>query len=175
MTPGCISTSAKVLESLDETTDPCDNFYEFACGKFLKNTVIPDDKTSIMSFVTVHDKVTDQLRTILNEETFLDEPKSIRIAKDFNKACLNQQIIEERGVQPLIDVIENYGGWPVVKGHDWQENEWEWFNTQNQIVKDGLEDSLLFVFTVSTNQKNSTARVMDVSRNFNENYYASLN
>lgn len=30
-TPGCIKAAVKVMDSLDESVDPCDNFYEFAC------------------------------------------------------------------------------------------------------------------------------------------------
>ena len=35
-----------VLENMDRAADPCENFYEFACGGFEKRVVIPDDKSS---------------------------------------------------------------------------------------------------------------------------------
>jgi hypothetical protein len=31
-----------LLESIDETVDPCENFFQFACGTWIKNAKIPD-------------------------------------------------------------------------------------------------------------------------------------
>ena len=33
-----------LLESIDETVDPCENFYEFTCGTWIKNIKIPEDR-----------------------------------------------------------------------------------------------------------------------------------
>lgn len=41
MTKGCVKASALILDLIDENVNPCENFYEFACGKFLRNTLIP--------------------------------------------------------------------------------------------------------------------------------------
>jgi len=32
-----------LLESIDESIEPCENFFKFACGTWLKNNRIPDD------------------------------------------------------------------------------------------------------------------------------------
>lgn len=97
MTKGCVKTSALILDLIDENINPCDNFYEFACGKFIRNTFIPDDKIAMMSFVHVQDKVLGQLRLILNERSSANESKPFTLAKTFNTACMDQETLERRG------------------------------------------------------------------------------
>ena len=45
-TPGCVVAASKLIKSMDQTADPCTDFYQFACGRFLSETVIPDHQTS---------------------------------------------------------------------------------------------------------------------------------
>lgn len=163
VTHGCVNAAATVLESIDETVDPCDNFYEFACGTYIKNTFIPDDRVTIDSFSVVRDKVQEQLRVIINEEEQPNESKPFLLAKRLNKACLNKTIIEERGIKPLADMLESYGGWPLVKGDLWSEDTFDWLEMIKKFRQSGLETSIIFTFTVTTNLKNSTERVLDVS------------
>lgn len=42
-----------LLESIDKNVQPCENFYQFACGTWLKNNRIPDDG-QLMSFVEIY-------------------------------------------------------------------------------------------------------------------------
>lgn len=98
MTKGCVKASALVLDLIDENVDPCENFYEFACGKFIRNTFIPDDKIAMMSFVHVQDKVLDQLRLILNEKSQQNESKPFTLAKTFNAACMDLETLEREGL-----------------------------------------------------------------------------
>ena len=52
-----------LLESIDETVKPCENFFEFACGTWLKNNRIPDDgKTKGTEWISSEERLFFQLR-----------------------------------------------------------------------------------------------------------------
>lgn len=160
---GCIRAASKVMDNLDESINPCDNFYEFACGSYIKNTPIPSDKINVDSFSIVREIVQEQLKTILNEPVLPNESKPFRLAKYFNQACLNQAINEERGHKPLADLLEAHGGWPVVKGDSWSEESFDWVEMLKKFRSVGLDTSIVFAFGVSTDLKNSSKRGLAVS------------
>ena len=41
-----MKTANELLKQMDKSVDPCEDFYLYACGNFIKNTKIPDDKSS---------------------------------------------------------------------------------------------------------------------------------
>ena len=61
-TKGCIQTAADLLDKLDQTANPCDDFYQFACGGYVEKTIIPDDRTRTSMFSAVGDKLNEQVR-----------------------------------------------------------------------------------------------------------------
>lgn len=156
-------SSSKIIEYLDENVDPCYNFYEFACGSFIRNTKIPADKVSVDLSSTVDDLVRGQLREIINEPPQRGESKPFRLAKYLNAACLNQSIIEHRGIKPLADILESFGGWPVVKGDLWMNDSFDWVEVVKKFRRMGLETSVFFALSVVSDLKNSSKRVLDVS------------
>ncbi|KAI6181987.1 Phosphate-regulating neutral endopeptidase [Aphelenchoides fujianensis] len=50
MTPGCIHTASLILNSMGTDVDPCTDFYQYACGNWIKQHPIPDDAPSVSNF-----------------------------------------------------------------------------------------------------------------------------
>ena len=62
--------SKSVKESMDDSVDPCNDFYTFACGGFNSKAVIPDHKSSNSTFSVIDDKMKEQVR--INSQNFED-------------------------------------------------------------------------------------------------------
>ena len=41
LTVGCSDLLTNIVTGLDQTVDPCDDFYQFSCGNWISNTEIP--------------------------------------------------------------------------------------------------------------------------------------
>lgn len=165
-TPGCAVAASKIMSYIDESLDPCENFYNFACGNYLKNTEVPEDKVTVDAFSNVRDLVQEQLRIILNEPPQPDDSKPFLLAKNFHASCLNQTIIEERGIKPLADILEVFGGWPVLKGYLWSDGAFDWVETIKKFRRMGFDTYVIFAFNAETNLKNSSERILVVSRKY---------
>jgi len=90
-------------DSLDRTADPCEDFYQFACGGYIAKTEIPADKPIAMrSFVAINDRNLEYEKTIL--ETAATKPGDDAILKQlgaFYSSCMNEPAIEKAGITPI--------------------------------------------------------------------------
>lgn len=81
-------------------------------------------------------------------------------------------LIEERGLKPLQDIHESMGGWPVVRGDNWDEKSWSWQKSVQDFRKRGYSTDYIFDFSVGSDLKNSTRRIIDVNqRKMVQNYF----
>ncbi|KAH9628009.1 hypothetical protein HF086_017984 [Spodoptera exigua] len=162
--PGCIHTASKLLLNMDEKVDPCDDFYDFACGSFVKNTRIPDDKTSVNTFSLITDQLQEQIRALLDEPIVENEPRPFVLAKTLYQACMNRTAIESRGVQPLLDMLKRLGGWPVLDGNNWDEKSFTWEKSVYNFRSAGYSVDYFLDFSISVDVKNSTKRIIDLDQ-----------
>ncbi|XP_046397833.1 neprilysin-2-like isoform X2 [Ischnura elegans] len=162
LTKGCIKAAAKIIENMDTSVAPCDDFYSYACGGFERKSSIPEDKSSLNAFNVIHDQLQEQLRRIAEEPDQPNDLRAFRMAKDLYRACMNKTLIEERGLEPLKNVLKNLGGWPVLEGDSWDEGSFTWLQSVYKFRKNGYSVDYFLDFSVTIDLKNSSFRTIDL-------------
>jgi len=163
-TKGCIQTAADLLDKLDETANPCDDFYQFACGSFIEETVIPDDRTRTSMFSILGDKLDVQVRGLLEGEIKPNDPKPFQMAKSVFQSCMDKETIEANGLEPLKLILKKMGGWPLLEGPAWNEEGYKWYEMTYKFRENGYSVDYLVDFSVTTDLKNSSWRILDLDQ-----------
>src|SRR5579872_3388177 len=91
------------IANLDKTVDPCEDFYEFACGNWRKKNPIPNDQTRWGRFNQLAEVNRDVLHDIL-EKAKVKTPTRTKIETevgDFYGACMDEATIAKKGIEPL--------------------------------------------------------------------------
>jgi endothelin-converting enzyme/putative endopeptidase len=100
------------LTAIDKSVDPCQDFYHYACGTWLKNNPIPPDQSSWGRFNELHERNQMILRDILEKQS-VDNPGRDRVNQkigDYYYSCMDEAAIEAKGtapVKPYIDQIDS--------------------------------------------------------------------
>ena len=85
------------LASLDRATDPCVDFYQFACGGWVASHPLQPDQRSFGRVMELQERNFDLLRRILHTRGTGDRAK----ASDYYTACTDERTIEAKGLAPL--------------------------------------------------------------------------
>lgn len=161
----CKRESANFRSQMDEQIDPCENFYDFACGTFIKTAKIAKDKPLNISMFQMMDKLKEQVNLSLLEKSQPNELHAFKLAKDFLNTCMDTETLNAAGIEPMVKFLDKYGGWPVTKGaNEWNENDWDWLKVKQKTYGDGFLGDLILAFQISPDEKNSSKQGIFVSK-----------
>ena len=66
----------------------------------------------------------------------------------------------------MLEILDEFGGWPVIVGDSWDESNFLWFEMIYKLRRMGFSSDLFIDFSVTTDLKNSTLRTIDVAKYF---------
>ena len=66
-TEACIKSAAMILKNMDQSIDPCEDFYAFTCGRFVEETQLFDDQVSVTN-QRPHNLLYEKARHLMEQE-----------------------------------------------------------------------------------------------------------
>lgn len=91
------------IANIDKAIDPCVDFYQYACGKWMQNNPIPPDQPSWLSFLEIQEHNQLVLRKILEKARANDPKRSAIMQKigDYYDSCMDEEAANRKGYHPL--------------------------------------------------------------------------
>ncbi|KAK4820146.1 hypothetical protein QYF61_020521 [Mycteria americana] len=144
--------------NMDATIDPCQDFYSFACGGWLRRHGIPEDKLVYGTIGAIAEQNEAKLQALLSRPVRRRAPASAeRKVKEFFRSCLDRAEIDRLGPRPMLEVIGECGGWDAPPGRG-DLNELL-YKTQGV-----YSAAVLFSLTVSLDERNTSRYVIRIDQ-----------
>uniref|UniRef100_A0A674A2Q0 Endothelin-converting enzyme 1 n=1 Tax=Salmo trutta TaxID=8032 RepID=A0A674A2Q0_SALTR len=159
LTEPCITVASAVMGALDHSVDPCHDFYNFACGGWVRNNPLPEGKSRWGPFSNLWERNMAVMKHLLENTTVKGLSKAEEKAQRYYKACMNETKIEELGAQPLQELINQTGGWALTGS--WDKNN---FQEVLRTVSANYRCSPFFTVFVSTDSKSSNSNIIQVDQ-----------
>ncbi|NXM46070.1 NEP protein, partial [Gymnorhina tibicen] len=163
-TPDCIKSAARILENMDPSARPCEDFYQYACGGWLKRNVIPETSSRYSNFDILRDELEVVLKDVLDTPSTNDIP-AVQKAKTLYRSCINETAIDSRGGRPLISLLPSVSEWPVATTN-WDASYGTAWTAETAIAQlnSRYGKKVLINFFVGTDDKNSTAHIIHIDQ-----------
>lgn len=111
-----VVTAANLIQNMNRSANPCEDFWEYSCGGWIDRVEIPQGAESIGVDSFLDARIRNDIRTILESDVKRNSARSAeRKFKDLFKTCMNVDAIENLGSKPILDIVDHFGGWAFLR------------------------------------------------------------
>ncbi|KAK4877932.1 hypothetical protein RN001_010438 [Aquatica leii] len=163
LTKDCIEIASSILQAMDTTVDPCDDFYSYACNGWIKANPIPEGKSNWGTFMKLEQENQLIVKHILEKPIENLKSKAEQKAKLYYESCLDvNETIEALGAKPMINLMNKIGGWNVTN-NNFSISSWSLQNVL-QLIQNKYNIGALFSYVVGEDDRNSSRHVIQIDQ-----------
>lgn len=161
----CHVISQRISDGVDTSVDPCDDFYEFSCGNWMKRNPIPDERSWWSPWSISRIQLKKQVKKLLDEDydgNNIEILPSVKKAIDLYKGCLDLDARERTGLVPLKQILDKIGGWPLVD-RQWSPENYSWASAYTYL-RGRLGLNYIINMYVDVDSKKTSRRIIYLDR-----------
>ncbi|GBN57630.1 Neprilysin-1, partial [Araneus ventricosus] len=151
---------ARLLHSMDLNEDPCDDFYSFVCGNWIKNTFLVGDISS--QFTQLNSIIYLRIKEVL-ETSHGGLTEHENRTQRFYKSCMDIGSRDETGSNVLLKELQKFGGWPLIE-KNWDSTNFNWSNLMADFYENGYPIDMLLSIGVDMDIKNTSTSLISVNQ-----------
>ena len=162
LTEMCLRSAAHVVGARNDSIKPCDNFYQYACGRYPRMSPLDPETSSKTVFSNLYWENEEKLKKIIEAPIVRSQEFSTeRKLKHYFQSCTDLYLKERARGSPIISkIFPNIGGWYVLG--NWDNTSWDFKAAFNKVSID-YWTAAFFTFRVATDWLDYTKRVIEVT------------
>ncbi|PAV63334.1 hypothetical protein WR25_25456 isoform B [Diploscapter pachys] len=110
----CVLTASQILSKMDESIAPCEDFYHFACGNWIKSSVnLNYDMWNALyeTSIGAHNTLVDAILKVIKNESRIQLNKGEMAAVELFKQCTDMEKLSSIGLSTWLQFADDLGGW----------------------------------------------------------------
>ncbi|XP_066593434.1 membrane metallo-endopeptidase-like 1 isoform X2 [Prorops nasuta] len=132
----CKELGKFILSNMNRSVNPCDDFYEYACGNWVNSNPIPPWAIAWDLWSIPQENTRFKIRDILLTKTKPNDIQPLKLVKRWYKACMDEVTLNARGVAPIELIVSEIGGWPMaMESGKWNSFNYTWVNVEKYYAK----------------------------------------
>ncbi|VDM49706.1 unnamed protein product [Toxocara canis] len=104
-----------MLEKMNESADACEDFFEFACGRWVRDVTptiaTPQWNVVIATGIAALRQLAKRLDELLLNTSSLKINSAEEKAISLYAACINEERLRQLGLRPWLAFVQSIGGW----------------------------------------------------------------